>query len=87
VQAALTVSTVGGLIAGGAEVPGAEQPEAGECGVELLHQGTVWAWLMGPFITASVKVHGGSAAAQEQASTWMAGFCARLHVVGLGAGL
>jgi len=48
------------------------------------HQGTVWAWLMGPFITAYVKVHGGSAAAREQALTWINRFCAHLHDVGLG---
>jgi predicted glycogen debranching enzyme len=48
------------------------------------HQGTVWAWLMGPFITAYVKVHGGSAAARQQASTWIDGMCAHLHDVGLG---
>jgi predicted glycogen debranching enzyme len=48
------------------------------------HQGTVWGWLMGPFITAYVKVHGGSAAARKQACTWLAGLCAHLHDVGLG---
>jgi len=48
------------------------------------HQGTVWAWLMGPFITAYVKVHGRSAAARQQASTWIDGMCAPLRDVGLG---
>ncbi|WP_417730736.1 amylo-alpha-1,6-glucosidase [Rosistilla oblonga] len=31
------------------------------------HQGTVWPWLMGPFVEAWLKVHGGSAAAKSQA--------------------
>ena len=31
------------------------------------HQGTVWAWLMGPFITAYLKVNGASDAARRQA--------------------
>jgi glycogen debranching enzyme len=31
------------------------------------HQGTVWPWLIGPFITAYVKVNGGSDAARRQA--------------------
>jgi glycogen debranching enzyme len=48
------------------------------------HQGTVWAWLMGPFITAYVKVHGRSARAREQAATWLAAFDAHLNDAGLG---
>jgi predicted glycogen debranching enzyme len=36
------------------------------------HQGTVWPWLMGPFITAYVKVNGGSDAARHQAAEWLA---------------
>ncbi|HEX9868936.1 MAG TPA: amylo-alpha-1,6-glucosidase, partial [Candidatus Tectomicrobia bacterium] len=48
------------------------------------HQGTVWAWLMGPFITAYVKVHGRSAAARQQAFTWIDGMCAHLYDAGLG---
>jgi predicted glycogen debranching enzyme len=35
------------------------------------HQGTVWPWLMGPFITAYVKVNGGSDAARRQAAEWL----------------
>jgi predicted glycogen debranching enzyme len=34
------------------------------------HQGTVWPWLLGPFITAYVKVNGKSQAAQERAAGW-----------------
>lgn len=31
------------------------------------HQGTVWPWLLGPFVAAYIKVHGGSAVAQQHA--------------------
>jgi glycogen debranching enzyme len=34
------------------------------------HQGTVWPWLMGPFLTAYLKVNGGSANARRQAEQW-----------------
>src|SRR5271154_1473617 len=36
------------------------------------HQGTVWPWLLGPFITAYVKVNGSSDAARRQAGEWLA---------------
>ncbi len=36
------------------------------------HQGTVWPWLMGPFLSAYLKVNERSAAAGEQASRWLA---------------
>ena len=35
------------------------------------HQGTVWPWLMGPFLTAYRKVHDRSAEALRQAGQWM----------------
>jgi predicted glycogen debranching enzyme len=35
------------------------------------HQGTVWPWLIGPFITAYVKVNGARDAARKQASEWL----------------
>jgi predicted glycogen debranching enzyme len=35
------------------------------------HQGTVWPWLMGPFITAFMKVNDYSAAARKQAEEWL----------------
>lgn len=31
------------------------------------HQGTVWPWLMGPFVEAWVRVHGGTAAVKQEA--------------------
>lgn len=37
---------------------------------EAYHQGTVWPWLMGPFITAYLKVNQGSDAA-KQAAEWL----------------
>ncbi len=48
------------------------------------HQGTVWPWLMGPFITAYIKVNGDSAAARRQASEWLAPLQAHLADGGLG---
>ncbi len=36
------------------------------------HQGTVWPWLMGPFVSAYLYVHGHSRAAQKQAKQWLA---------------
>jgi predicted glycogen debranching enzyme len=46
------------------------------------HQGTVWPWLMGPFITAYLKTHG--EAGRAQAKTWIAGFNGHLTQAGLG---
>jgi predicted glycogen debranching enzyme len=48
------------------------------------HQGTVWAWLMGPFITAYVKVHDGSQESRAQAQRWLNGFLPHLKDAGLG---
>ena len=42
----------------------------------------VWAWLMGPFLTAYVRVHGD--AGREQARKWLAGFGKHLSEAGLG---
>ncbi len=38
------------------------------------HQGTVWPWLMGPFLTAYLRVNGRSAEARRQARQWLEGF-------------
>jgi predicted glycogen debranching enzyme len=35
------------------------------------HQGTVWPWLLGPFLTAYLKVNGKSAKARRQAEQWL----------------
>jgi predicted glycogen debranching enzyme len=48
------------------------------------HQGTVWPWLLGPFITAYVKVHGGSPAARGQADQWLSPLRDHLAEAGLG---
>lgn len=48
------------------------------------HQGTVWPWLMGPFITAYLKVNGRTERARKQAERWLGGFREHLNVAGLG---
>ena len=48
------------------------------------HQGTVWAWMMGPFITAYVKVNGRDEASQRAARRLLAGFGEHLWEAGLG---
>ncbi len=48
------------------------------------HQGTVWPWLMGPFITAYMKVNDGSDLARRQASKWLAPLRDHLDDGGLG---
>jgi predicted glycogen debranching enzyme len=48
------------------------------------HQGTVWPWLIGPFITAYVKVFGGNDRARRQAAEWLAPLQAHLSDAGLG---
>jgi predicted glycogen debranching enzyme len=48
------------------------------------HQGTVWPWLMGPFITAYMKVNGRSQRARKQAAQWLDGFHDHLTTAGLG---
>ena len=47
------------------------------------HQGTVWPWLMGPYITAYVKTFGREAG-QKFAATWLENFEPHLHEAGLG---
>jgi len=48
------------------------------------HQGTVWPWLIGPFITAYLKVNGRTECARKQAEQWVGGFGEHLHIAGLG---
>ena len=47
------------------------------------HQGTVWPWLMGSYITAYAKTFG-HAAAQTFFATWLDNFKEHLHEAGLG---
>lgn len=48
------------------------------------HQGTVWPWLLGPFLTAYVKVHGGNAEARDRANRFLDPLRAHLLEAGLG---
>jgi predicted glycogen debranching enzyme len=48
------------------------------------HQGTVWAWLFGPFVTAFMRVNEGSDEARVRAAAWIAGFREHLTEAGLG---
>lgn len=49
------------------------------------HQGTVWPWLMGPFVEAWVRVRGGTDAAKREArDTFLAPILAHLDEAGLG---
>ncbi len=48
------------------------------------HQGTVWAWLIGPFISAYLKVNGNDRVARRQARAWLAGFSEHLGDACLG---
>ena len=48
------------------------------------HQGTVWPWLMGPFLTAYMRVHQGDGEARAQAKAWLKEFESHLSTAGLG---
>jgi glycogen debranching enzyme len=48
------------------------------------HQGTVWPWLMGPFLTAYLKVNGRTLQARNQASQWISGFRSYIEDQGVG---
>jgi predicted glycogen debranching enzyme len=48
------------------------------------HQGTVWPWLMGPFVTAHLKVNGHSAGARAQVERWLSELRRYLEDEGLG---
>lgn len=52
---------------------------------EAYHQGTVWPWLMGPFVEAWVRVRSGTRAAREDArERFLAPLLEHLGVAGLG---
>lgn len=48
------------------------------------HQGTVWPWLLGPFISAYVKVNGGSAQSRSRAHDLLRGIGQHLTEAGVG---
>jgi glycogen debranching enzyme len=51
----------------------------------VYHQGTVWPWLIGPFVDAWVRVRGGSAQVQREArARFLAPLVAHLDTAGLG---
>jgi glycogen debranching enzyme len=47
------------------------------------HQGTVWPWLLGPFISASVRVNGGTAESRLHARELLSGLEQHLTEAGL----
>lgn len=49
------------------------------------HQGTAWPWLIGPFVSAYVKAHGGTPAAREEAGEFLTPFSAHFFKAGLGS--
>jgi predicted glycogen debranching enzyme len=51
----------------------------------VYHQGTVWPWLIGPFVEAWVRVHGGNAAAKKKArARFLPALYEHLNHAGLG---
>lgn len=50
----------------------------------VYHQGTVWAWLMGPFITAYLKANGKTRKSRARAAQWLEGFQEHFREAGLG---
>ena len=48
------------------------------------HQGTVWPWLLGPFITAYLKVNGRTEQARRNVAGWLDPFREHLSIAGLG---
>jgi predicted glycogen debranching enzyme len=48
------------------------------------HQGTAWAWLIGPFITAYLNVNGRNDETRKRAAHWLEPFREHLLVAGLG---
>ncbi len=48
------------------------------------HQGTVWPWLMGPFLRAYRRVYGDNRSTQARVSEWLENFRVHLREAGLG---
>jgi len=48
------------------------------------HQGTVWSWLLGPFVTGYLTAHEYSAPARKKAEGWLRGMAGHLSEAGLG---
>ncbi|HMD50069.1 MAG TPA: amylo-alpha-1,6-glucosidase, partial [Bryobacteraceae bacterium] len=62
----------------------------GRCAGDMLardaayHQGTVWPWLLGPFLTAYVRVHGNDSQVLARASRFLDPLREHLRQIGLG---
>ncbi len=52
---------------------------------QAYHQGTIWPWLFGPFTTAFVRAHGGTAEARKAARTMLDGLLKHLSDAGIGS--
>ncbi|HKQ46951.1 MAG TPA: amylo-alpha-1,6-glucosidase [Phycisphaerae bacterium] len=52
---------------------------------QAYHQGTVWPWLFGPFVTAYVRAHGGTAQAVSSARTMLDGLIHHFGEAGIGS--
>lgn len=50
---------------------------------QAYHQGTVWPWLLGPFVTAYVRAFGASSRTKRKARAFLDGLWAHLGVAGL----
>ena len=50
----------------------------------VYHQGTLWPWLIGPFVTAYIKVNGGTMAARQRALEFLKPLQKHLSEAGLG---
>jgi glycogen debranching enzyme len=48
------------------------------------HQGTVWPWLLGPFVSAYIKVHGNTAETRSHCAALLQPLRSHLREVGLG---
>src|SRR5262249_54510204 len=48
------------------------------------HQGTVWPWLLGPFVTAYIRSYGDTAATHGEARRFLDGLSTHLDEAGLG---
>jgi glycogen debranching enzyme len=49
---------------------------------EAYHNGTIWAWLIGPFLEAYLKINRNSANAIDQAKIWLAPLIDHLQSTG-----
>jgi len=51
---------------------------------QAYHQGTVWPWLLGPFVTAYIRAFGDAVANRRDAREFLAGLEPHLRQAGLG---